>query len=340
MTRWIARIGIGIAVLLALILATGTAYEFIGRYQSPRRFPPPGKLVDIGGRRIQLDCRGTGSPTVVFESGLDIFGSLSWAEVQGPVAKVTRACSYSRAGIMWSDRRDGATSAKLIAQDLHAALSKAGERGPFVLVGHSLGGPYIMSYTKYYGSDVVGLVFVDASHPDQERRLAALDPSAGSADFSAWFLKAGAALSWTGVVRLIGPQLVKDEVLPHQSEHDVASALAFLSTSLGPEIEEEAASDEALSEASASRQLGDRPLFVLTAMAPPSEAELAEANIPQQQSAQMQSVWKQLQDEEAEWSSHSRHQLVNDSSHYIQFYRPDIVVDAVLSVVNDVRASH
>jgi pimeloyl-ACP methyl ester carboxylesterase len=201
-----------------------------------------------------------------------------------------------------------------------------------------MGGPYIMIYTKYYGSDVAGLVFVDVSHPDQERRLAALDPSAGSADFSAWFLKAGAALSWTGVVRLIGPQLVKDEVLPHQSEHDVASTLAFLSTSLGPEIEEEAASDEALSEASTCRQFGDRPLFVLTAMAAPSEAELAEAKITPQVAAQIQYVWKQLQDEEASWSSHSKHQLVNDSSHYIQFYRPDIVVDAVLSVVNDVRA--
>jgi len=111
-------------------------------------FPLQGKLVDIGGRRIQLDCRGTGSPIVIFESGLDINGSLSWSAVHDEIAKTTRACAYSRAGIMWSDPKDGPQNAKTIAEDLHAALAAAGEKPPFVLVGHSLGGPYIMTYTN------------------------------------------------------------------------------------------------------------------------------------------------------------------------------------------------
>jgi pimeloyl-ACP methyl ester carboxylesterase len=338
-THWIARIGIGIAALIVLTLAVGSTYEFIGRYQSARRFPPPGKLVDIGGRRIQLDCQGAGSPTVVFESGLDIAGSLSWSNVQGPVAKITRACSYSRAGIMWSDRRDGAPSAKLIAQDLHAALSKSGEHGPYVLVGHSMGGPYIVIFTKYYGSDVAGMVFVDASHPEQERRLEAVEPTSGSTDFPERLFKVGAALSWTGVLRFIAPQVLKDDETPHQLARDVDAIAAYLSTSLDPEIKEEAAADETLVEAGTCRQLEDRPLFVLTAMAPEPEVVLAQAKVTQQQAIQIQNVWKQLQDEEATWSSHSRHQLVNDSRHYIQFYRPDIVVNAVVSIVNDVRAA-
>jgi pimeloyl-ACP methyl ester carboxylesterase len=202
-----------------------------------------------------------------------------------------------------------------------------------------VGGPYSMIYTKHYGAEVAGLVFVDASHPEQERRFAAFDPNSEATDFSERLLKAGAALSWTGVMRFVAPQLLKDDVLPHQSEHDIAVTLAYLSTSLDPEIKEKAASDETLSEAGTCRQLGDGPLFVLTAMAPEAEAVLAEAKITQQQAAQIQSIWKQLQDEEASWSSRSRHKLVNDSSHYIQFYRPDIVVDAVLSVVNEVRDS-
>lgn len=240
---------------------------------------------------------------------------------------------------MWSDRRDGAPSAKLIAQDLHAALNKSGEHGPYVLVGHSMGGPYIMIYAKYYGSDVAGLVFVDASHPEQKRRLEAVDPNSRSIDLSERLLKAGAAFSWTGVLRFIAPQLLKDDALPHQAEHDVDAMGAYLSTSFDPAFKEEATADETLSEAGSCRQLGDRPLFVLTATAPEPEAVLAEAKITQQQAIQIKDVWKQLQDEEATWSSHSRHQLVNDSRHYIQFYRPDIVVDAVLSVVNDVRAN-
>jgi pimeloyl-ACP methyl ester carboxylesterase len=337
--HWISRIGIGIVALVATTVAVGTAYEFIGRYQSARRFPPPGKLIDIGGRRIQLDCRGTGSPTVVFESGLDTYGSLSWSNVQGSVAKVTRACSYSRAGIMWSDQRTDAPNGKLIAQDLHAVLSKSAEHGPLVLVGHSLGGPYIMTYTKYYPSDVAGLVFVDATHPDQERRFEAVMPNSDAADLSDRLLKAGAALAWTGVVRILAPELAKENAEPNQSASDLDTAVAYFSTSIGPLLDEEAAMDETLLEAGTFRQLGNRPVFVLTAMAPTPEAQLAKIKVTPEQASRMQAVWKQLHDEEASWSSRSQHQLIADSDHYIQFYRPDVVVNAVLSIVNDVRAS-
>ena len=131
-------------------------------------------MIDIGGRSIHLDCRGTGSPTVVFESGLDNYGSMSWAKVQDSVATTTRACAYDRAGVMWSDPSDARQNSDAIASDLHGALTAAGESAPFVLVGHSLGGPYVMAYTKKYGKQVAGLVFVDASHPDQVQRLNAV----------------------------------------------------------------------------------------------------------------------------------------------------------------------
>jgi pimeloyl-ACP methyl ester carboxylesterase len=155
-------------LLLLIIFSTifGAVYERISRCRTANRFPVIGKLVDIGGRRIQLDCRGVGRPTVVFESGLDINGSLSWSAIHDQVAKTTRACAYSRAGIMWSDPSGGAQNGRTIAEDLHRTLLDAGENAPYVLVGHSMGGPYIMIYTKYFGSEVAGLVFVDASHPD------------------------------------------------------------------------------------------------------------------------------------------------------------------------------
>ncbi|MEX3981846.1 hypothetical protein AB4Y45_23025 [Paraburkholderia sp. EG287A] len=81
---------------------------------------------------------------------LGISGSLDWSAVLQPsVSKVTRACSYSRAGILWSYRGAGAQDAKPVAEDLHRALQVAGERAPFVHVGQSLGGAYIMTYTGY-----------------------------------------------------------------------------------------------------------------------------------------------------------------------------------------------
>ena len=190
-----------IVSLIVLVTIVGVVYEMASRSRAAREFPPQGKLVDIGGRRIQLDCRGTGSPTVVFEAGLDINGSLSWSAVHDEIAKTTRACAYSRAGIMWSDPKDGPQNGKTIAEDLHATLARAGEQPPFVMVGHSLGGPYIMTYTKYFGQDVAGLVFVDASHPDQVRRFKAVTSYSPSSMIM--LIKAGAAFAWSGAVRLV-----------------------------------------------------------------------------------------------------------------------------------------
>ncbi|HJP59587.1 MAG TPA: hypothetical protein VJ865_06295, partial [Gemmatimonadaceae bacterium] len=103
MKKWLSRIGLAVVGIIALVVLTGAGYEVAGRRSAAREFPPPGKLVDIGGRRIQLDCRGSGTPIVVFESGLDMNGSLSWYSVHDSIAKQTRACAYSRAGVMWSD---------------------------------------------------------------------------------------------------------------------------------------------------------------------------------------------------------------------------------------------
>src|SRR5258708_4065311 len=202
MRRVLKLVGLLIAVAVTLLLGVGAIWEQVERQRETRDFPAPGRLVDIGGRRIQIDCRGTGSPTVVFESGLDISGSLSWTKVQDEVAKFTRACAYSRAGIIWSDDKDGPHDGVGVARDLHATLAAANEKGAFVLVGHSLGGPYITIYTKLYGDEVVGLVYVDASHPDQQKRLdAALGRLAASSAMLA-VTRAALLLRSTGVVPL------------------------------------------------------------------------------------------------------------------------------------------
>src|SRR5215469_12060675 len=135
------------AVFATLLLVVGPIWEQLERRRAIRDFPTPGHLVDVGGRQIQMECRGVGTPTVVFESGLGLFGSLSWAKVQDEVAKFTRACAYSRAGIIWSYNKDGPHDGERVARDLHATLAAAGESGPFVLTGHSMGGPYITTYT-------------------------------------------------------------------------------------------------------------------------------------------------------------------------------------------------
>jgi pimeloyl-ACP methyl ester carboxylesterase len=334
MKKWVIYSGAAIASLILLIVIIGVVYEMTSRSRAAREFPPQGKLVDIGGRRIQLDCRGTGSPTVVFESGLDINGSLSWSAVHDEIAKTTRACAYSRAGIMWSDPNDGPQNAKTIAEDLHATLFRAGEKGPFVLVGHSLGGPYIMTYTKYYGSEVAGLVFVDASHPDQVQRFK--EVTSYTPSDMILLIKAGVVFAWTGAVRLVP---LATQGAPHQPPRAVQAMAAYAPTSLGSLLKEFESGDQTLAEAGAFRQLGNRPVYVLTSMVPLPKEVLAALKLTPEQGVQYKEIWKEMHDDEASWSSNSRHRLVADAGHYIQFDRPDSVIDAVKSVVGKVRAS-
>lgn len=124
------------------------------------------------GRKINLVCSGRGSPTVILESGFGA-GAFAWGATQPIVARKTRVCSYDRAGYGFSTPgplpRDGAS----IARDLDAALRKAGERGPFVVVGHSAGGLYARIFAARRHGETVGLVLVDPSVPFQDRRFAA-----------------------------------------------------------------------------------------------------------------------------------------------------------------------
>jgi pimeloyl-ACP methyl ester carboxylesterase len=213
------RILAALAVIVGSTLLTGASFEWLSRRGARTRFPVQGRLVDIGGRHLQLDCRGSGSPTVVFEAGLDMLGSLSWAAVHDSVAKITRACAYSRAGIMWSDASTAPFSSEQVARDLRAVLRNAGESAPFIMVGHSLGGPYVMTFNALYGPEVAGVVLVDASHPDQVAQIEKatgmpMTPPTGILAF-------GSAVARTGL-----PRLMTRDVAPARASQFVREASA------------------------------------------------------------------------------------------------------------------
>lgn len=129
-------------------------------------YPAPGKTYPVGDHRLHLDCRGTGGPTVVLFNGMGEF-SASWARITDPISATTRVCAYDRAGQGWSDDVASPQDAVTAAQDLHALLVAAGEHGPYVLVGHSIGGPYAMTYAAIYPDQVAGMVLLDSSSPHQ-----------------------------------------------------------------------------------------------------------------------------------------------------------------------------
>jgi pimeloyl-ACP methyl ester carboxylesterase len=333
MLRWVKRIAAVIGGLIVILLLAGIGYEQFMRWRAGGAYPAQGRVIDIGGRNMQIDCRGSGTPIVVFEAGLDTMGSLSWSAVQDAIAATTRACAYSRAGVMWSERRTGKFDADGESRDLHALLNAAGEHAPYVMVGHSLGGPYIMNFTRLYPQEVAGLVFVDASHPDQIERM---NQAVGKKmEAGVGIMKAANALSWTGIPRLVS-SYSDNATVPAKAK---AANDAYISYSLAAALQELDSLGATLASAGQLRQLGDRPIVVLTAMKPLPPAVLKAASLTEEQALQIRTVWKAMHDDEASWSHRSRHELVPDATHYIQFDRPDIVIAAVKEVVGEVRSS-
>jgi pimeloyl-ACP methyl ester carboxylesterase len=123
---------------------------------------PPGKLIDIGGRRMHINCTGEGSPTVIAENGAGAF-SIDWALVQREVSRLTQFCSYDRAGYAWSDSGPTRDVVAQTTDDLHLLLRAAGIRPPYILVGASIGGLYVRAYQRRFPDEVLALVLDDPS---------------------------------------------------------------------------------------------------------------------------------------------------------------------------------
>jgi pimeloyl-ACP methyl ester carboxylesterase len=146
----------------ALLLAIATPAVAAGP-PAPR---PPGRLVDLGGHRLHILCTGAGRSTVVVENGLGDF-SFDWALVQDRVSRFARICTYDRAGYAWSDPGPKPRTFAQINLELRDALHRLGEKGPFILVGHSYGGPVVRQFAQTYRGDVAGLVLAESVSENQ-----------------------------------------------------------------------------------------------------------------------------------------------------------------------------
>src|SRR5829696_10339136 len=194
-------------VSLMVLMLVGYIYEPIAEAADAKAYPPPGQLVDVGGYRLHINCTGSGSPTVVIESGWGD-SSAAWGWVQPEVAKTTRVCTYDRAGMGWSEPSPEPRTAREFAKELHTLLAKANEPGPYVLVGHSMGGYTVRVYAHDYPEEVVGLVFVDPQNLSTEN-ASTFNPAPKPGQTSLTVLMAR-----IGVMRLLAGQLGSIQNLP------------------------------------------------------------------------------------------------------------------------------
>ena len=307
----------------------GYTYERYELNRIAKEVLPPGELVDIGGRNIHLHIQGEGNPTVIFESGV-AGSSPDWALVAPEVAKFTRVVSYDRAGLCWSDTTDAPPTARSAVEDLHKALDAKGVEGPFILVGHSLGGMLVRMFYYLHPEDVAGLVLVDPGHEDEDERFP--QEYHDLIEYAEMGFSMARTMSIFGMTRVLmrdgGGFFPERKLLPEAAQ----SALRDLGprySQINAAIQEIDAWEVQCSQIrEAAIPIGDLLLTVLIAEKPPygMGQPYVDASM-------------EVKSELAGLSSSGRRRVVKDSAHFIHVERPDVVIEEILRMVDSLRDS-
>jgi pimeloyl-ACP methyl ester carboxylesterase len=288
---------------------------------------------------LHVHCTGKRGPTVVVETGLGDF-SFGWTLVQSRVEKIARICTYDRAGYAWSDPGPKARTFAQINLELHDVLAKLGEHGPFVLVGHSYGGPLVRNFALTYPADVAGMVLIDATEADHRfemgKKTARIRDFAKGTPIPAAHENMAASDKpnlppWpkTAPNAKVNPPFDKLPWKDQQLQLWAEASPALVDT----EDSQKLWSAEYLAKWYATSQdgsLGMIPLVVLTRAEGGYGDDL---DIP---AAQLESDRKRLQAELAKLSKNGK-QVIVPSGHNMQLEAPDTVADAIRGVVEECR---
>ncbi|HEX7894618.1 MAG TPA: alpha/beta hydrolase, partial [Terriglobales bacterium] len=297
-----------VAELALLIVAAvlGVNYEQRAQKHDAESLHPPGRLVDIGGFRLHLYCVGTGGPTVLLEHGHQST-YLDWYRVQPQLAKFTRVCSYDRAGYGWSDQSPNARVPSVMADELHKLLAAAGEKPPYILVGHSFGGYDALMFAHKFPAEVAGVVLVDSPHPD------AFQPASRRSHL--WLRVMQFTMPF-GLPRWRG--WCGGGPLETAAEKEVLNCRSTFYETI---IRENRGMARAAVEMHSIKTLGDLPLVVIArdpAMGQDTQAE-ARHNEEEREFTKL--------------SPNSRFIVAERSAHDIPLARPDVIVEAVRSLL-------
>ena len=304
---------VGLIVVLALV---GAIYESAAEATDVRAYPPPGQLVDVGGYRLHINCTGTGSPTVVIDAGWGDW-SASWSSwVQPDVAKTTRVCTYDRAGMGYSEAGPLPRNAQQFAKELHTLLQRASIPGPYVLVGHSLGGLPVRVFAHAYATDVAGVVLIESMNPRQAKPSATGTPppaATHSSGFSILTLPAR-----IGLLRVFAGPLGLTSGLSPEVQHSY-TAFSVTPRSIQTTLDEGTGMPKSFIQAGTVKTFGDVPLIVLSRGLDPDQD------------------WQAMQTELLDLSSHSQQVFADKSGHNIQLDQPDAATAAIVKMVAQLR---
>jgi pimeloyl-ACP methyl ester carboxylesterase len=349
-----------IAGLLAVFLAlpvggaapTSTAEQQLGPYLTPQLAVPVGK-----GRTINLVCLGNGSPTVILSAGLDAW-SVWWWAVQPAIAKQTRVCAWDRAGFGFSSSSPEPQDIAHTTDDLERALRGAGIEGPYVMVGHSLGGLEALRFTDLHPQSVIGMVLVDPDIPDRasiEDRIAPqfATISRANAEQHVKHLQDCAAELRDGTLKRSTPEFERCTGVPAPLDPRLEAAIARLNADPQRLLTQASTENEHYADCrevtNGRRRYGDMPLVVLTAGLDESSALSALRGTQGASTAEeieqlrkqivrfLHAAWGPAHEAYAALSTRGRNQIVPDSGHNIPINKPEVVISAIIEVLNETQ---
>jgi pimeloyl-ACP methyl ester carboxylesterase len=328
-----------LSLILVCPLIVGALYQTIAAWLDSYRFPPPGKLVDVGGYRLHLYESGSGNIPVILDAGLGL-NSLEWCLVQPAVAEFARVCSFDRAGYGWSDRGPLPRTSLQMIHELHMLLEKAELPKPYILVGHSLGGINVQLYAHHYPDEVAGLILVDSSHEDQIDRLPP-DPESIQKQNQFFSSPLMPILSYLGINRLVSHMSSSQKVMREAMKAFPASVqdhyIAMIHTNklarmLRSEHSHFPESLQLLKQCKGT--FGDKPLIVITAG---KMEQNPLSPVPQEWLDATYREWDLLQKELAAKSTWGKQIIAVDSSHTVTRDKPQIIVDAIREVLTSLQ---
>jgi pimeloyl-ACP methyl ester carboxylesterase len=321
--KLIYGLGTTLAVVIIGISAAFT-YEAIASKQAVKAYPPPGKMVDVGGYDLHLVKSGSGSPTIVLEAGSGET-SLSWRDIPDKLAPYATVVTYDRAGYAWSEKADRERTGDQIVHELYSALKQENIPGPYLMVGHSLGGMYARLFAQTYPDEVMGLVLVDARPEDDARDTQAIleqENFAGNPPASTLKL-----LKQSGILRLFQDALLEGMV----AKEDRGQFINVIATpSYFEAKEKEAELAYATEDAIRGQRLGSLPVRIIARGLP---QDYAQVGISETGGQRLEEIWQSGQRNMLDISTDSRLIVAEKSGHMVIHDQPELVVDTILDVL-------
>lgn len=328
--------------LILLAVSTGIFLTAAVRAKArlKKQYPPIGQMIDIGGFHLHMHVEGEGTHTVILEAGAGGIG-LSWELVRPAIAKVARVVTYDRAGLGWSEPSPHPRDASTMALELHTMLVNANIAGPYILVGHSLGGPVTRHFAAKYPNEVAGLVMVDSAHEQQMKYFPdAMVKMANSMKTMMGIMKLmnklGVFALRPGLVQIGDHGKLSPELAAHM-QGVMASSESHLETMVAESENIFAAQTHPVS------TLGALPLTVISHGQ--LDANAVPPSLGQHVRDEYESAWQTLQAKITSLSTRGRCVVAERSGHNIMYDQPEIIVEAILEMLMNTsyvtnRSSH